>query len=114
MGIPYCWGGIGDDCMDCSGFVQRVYDNVGITLPRTAAEQFNAGKYIAPSDTKAGDLIFFSFTGSGISHVGICAGNNEVIHASSSRGVIRQPMADSYLSLGYVGVRRVVAALSER
>ena len=114
LGVPYCWGGAGNDCMDCSGFVQRVYDNVGISLPRTAAEQFNVGKSIAPNETKAGDLIFFSFSGSGITHVGIYAGNNEVIHASSTNGVIRQTLADSYLSAGYAGVRRVVASLSER
>jgi len=98
--------------MDCSGFVQRVYSSVGVQLPRTAAEQFNASKSIAASDSKAGDLIFFSFIGSGISHVGIYAGNNEVIHASSSRGVIRQPLNDSYLSAGYAGVRRVIPSLT--
>lgn len=114
LGIPYCWGGAGNDCMDCSGFVQRVYSDVGISLPRTAAEQFNTGKFITPNETKAGDLIFFSFTGSGITHVGIFAGNNEVIHASSSGGVVRQTLADSYLSAGYAGVRRVVGSLSER
>lgn len=114
LGIPYCWGGASNDCMDCSGFVQRVYSDVGISLPRTAAEQFNSGKFIAPNETKAGDLIFFSFAGSGITHVGIFAGNNEVIHASSSSGVVRQTLADSYLSAGYAGVRRVVGSLSER
>lgn len=114
LGIPYCWGGAGNDCMDCSGFIQRVYSDVGITLPRTAAEQFNAGKFIAPNETKAGDLIFFSFTGSGITHVGIFAGDNEVIHASSSGGVVRQTLADSYLSAGYAGVRRIITSLTDK
>lgn len=114
LGVPYCWGGSDKDCMDCSGFVQRVYSSVGIALPRTASEQYNASKSISPNDSKAGDLIFFSFIGSGISHVGIYAGNNEVIHASSSRGVIRQPLDDSYLSAGFAGVRRIIPSLTNK
>jgi cell wall-associated NlpC family hydrolase len=114
LGVPYCWGGTSDDCMDCSGFVQRVYGNVGVSLPRTAAEQFNAAKNINPKDSKAGDLVFFSFTGTGISHVGIYAGNNEVIHASSSRGVVRQPLDDTYLSAGFAAIRRIIPALTDK
>ena len=69
IGIPYVWGGTDlSKGVDCSGFVQSVYKNNGIDIPRTANEQYvsNKGKKIVSTDSlNAGDLIFFDFTGEG-------------------------------------------------
>lgn len=106
IGIPYCYGGTTTKCMDCSGFVFTIFGDIGIQLPRSSAQQFSSGKEIDDDDVTVGDLVFFKNKSGNINHVGIYVGNNNVIHASSSRGVIVQPLTDSYLSNGYAGVRR--------
>lgn len=107
LGVPYCYGGESHNCTDCSGFVMQVFAAVGVELPRTAARQFLSVEKIDPSESAPGDLVFFSRGGS-ISHVGIYTGNNEIIHASSSRGVIMQSLEDSYLRKTYAGMGRVM------
>ncbi len=87
LGMPYCFGG-NYQCFDCSGLTQKVYASVGIKLPRTAQEQSKLGKQVAVNELKIGDLLFFG-NGSEISHVGVYVGDGEVIHSSSSRGVVR-------------------------
>lgn len=71
-GKPYVWGGIGPAAFDCSGLTQKAYRDAGIELPRTAAEQYLAGKETIPWDeAKPGDLIFSSFEGGAPGHVSI-------------------------------------------
>jgi len=105
LGTPYCYGGKSTKCADCSGFVQSVYRKCGKIIPRTAAEQYKASRRIAGSDANPGDLVFFS-KGKRISHVGIFTGNNCVIHASTSKGIVVQELTDSYLSKTFVGYGR--------
>lgn len=106
LGIPYCYGGVTPKCMDCSGFVVTIFNEIGIILPRSSAQQFTLGKAVDDEDATIGDLIFFKGKSGTINHVGIYVGNNTVVHASSSRGVIIQPLSDTYLSNGYAGIRR--------
>lgn len=106
IGIPYCYGGTTTKCMDCSGFVFTIYGEIGLQLPRSSSQQFFYGKEIDDDEVTVGDLVFFKNKSGNINHVGIYVGNNNVIHASSSRGVIVQPLSDSYLSSGFAGVRR--------
>ncbi len=113
LGVPYCYGGTSTKCTDCSGFVQQVFAGSGVGVPRTAAEQYTVGTEIEPEEWSIGDLVFFDFNG-GISHVGIYAGGGNIIHASTSKGVIRQPLSDDYLSSGFVGIRRILPALTGR
>ncbi|MFN8361765.1 MAG: C40 family peptidase [Candidatus Kapaibacterium sp.] len=113
LGVPYCYGGTSTKCTDCSGFVQQVFAGSGVGVPRTAAEQYAVGKEVESEEWSIGDLVFFDFSG-GISHVGIYIGGGNIIHASTSKGVIRQPLSDDYLSSGFVGIRRILPALTGR
>lgn len=81
LGARYNYGGMTTNGFDCSGFVQFVFRENGITLPRSTVDQFECGKKIDMHDAKPGDLVFFNIYGTRISHVGIFAGNSSFIHA---------------------------------
>ena len=104
LGTPYCYGGLDNHCTDCSGFVLQVFSTVGVVLPRTASDQFEYATNVNEDNMQPGDLVFFQH-GSGIAHVGIYVGNNEFIHASTSRGVVRQSLDDEYYRTTYAGCR---------
>ena len=91
---------------DCSGFTQGVYKHFGLTLNRTAAQQYEQGAAVASiSEAVPGDLLFYKDGKGSISHVSMYIGNNQVVHASSSRtGVITS-------DVGYrtpVGIKRML------
>ena len=81
LGKPYVWGGADLSGFDCSGLVRFIYDQVGIAVPRTAAEQYSAAKRIGLAGLKPGDLLFFRTQGQRISHVAIYTGEGRFIHA---------------------------------
>lgn len=107
LGTPYCYGGDSEDCFDCSGFVRAVFFNLGFVLPRTAAEQYEASEKIDKNSLRIGDLVFFR-NRTKINHVGIYVGGNQMIHSSSSNGVIRQSLDDGYLSKNLAGFGRIL------
>jgi hypothetical protein len=85
LGVPYLWGGTDPSKgLDCSGLTQRVYADLGITLPRTAAQQAGSGTAVASlADARPGDLVFFDNSSSraGMDHVGIYIGDGQMIAA---------------------------------
>lgn len=107
QGIKYQWGGRTRAGVDCSGLVQRVFLEHGISLPRTSYEQFRQGVGIPKSKLEAGDLVFFNTNGTTASHVGIYVGNGEFISATKNC-VDVQPLASSYWAKTYSGSRRVL------
>jgi cell wall-associated NlpC family hydrolase len=79
LGVPYVFGDESSTGMDCSGLVQKTFGDLGISLPRTAAEQQQVGTPVASlADAQPGDLLFF---GQPAYHVAIYAGNNQIIES---------------------------------
>jgi len=109
IGTPYRFGGEGGSGIDCSSFVQQVFQANRINLPRTAREQINVGSDVAPADLRKGDLVFFQTYASYPSHVGIYLGDGKMIHASSGKGEVTiSDMNSDYYRPRYLGAKRVV------
>ncbi|HVN49555.1 MAG TPA: NlpC/P60 family protein [Bacteroidota bacterium] len=109
MGVPYLHGGCSSDGMDCSGYTMTVYKNsVGITLPRSSAEQSKLGTPVEFEKLKFGDLVFFNTTGETVSHVGIYLGDDLFAHASVSLGVTISSLQSAYFAKRYECARRVI------
>ena len=108
QGTPYKTAGSGPLGFDCSGFVQYVFAQHGVVLPREVIEQYQAGRQIRREELNAGDLVFFQTERSGPSHVGIVIGNGQFVHAPSSTGVVRIERYDTrYWGPRYIGARRI-------
>ncbi len=82
LGTPYGFGNKGTSQTDCSGFTQQVFSQFGISLPHSAAEQAAYGKEVDSNDLQVGDLMFYRTYKDEPSHVGIYAGDGQIIHAS--------------------------------
>ncbi|MEV6649819.1 NlpC/P60 family protein [Streptomyces sp. NPDC051219] len=85
LGKPYVSGAEGPNSYDCSGLTQWSYAQAGVSISRTTYTQANDGTRIGRSELQPGDLVFFS----GLSHVGLYAGNGQVIHAPKPGTVVR-------------------------
>ena len=108
LGTRYRFGGSSKNGIDCSSFVQQVFRELEVALPRTAREQFEVGNEVTPGDLQKGDLIFFRTYAPYPSHVGIYLGNNRMIHASSrDRRVVISPMNTSYYRSRFIGAKRI-------
>lgn len=109
IGVPYAFGGATPKAFDCSGYLQYVFAKNGINIPRTADEQYKLGLRTSSSKQLVpGDLVFFTTYEPGASHCGIYLGNNEFIHASSSKGVRVDALSDSYWAPRYLGGKHIV------
>lgn len=107
IGTSYCWGGETKDCADCSGFVQSVYKEFGIKLPRVSKDQYYKSKKISRLNAQPGDLVFFK-NSNVVNHVGIYIGNNTMIHSSSSYGVIKQSINSDYYKKRLAGFGKFI------
>lgn len=110
-GWKYVYGGASPNTsFDCSGLVQWSYAKAGITLPRTAQAQYDTTQHISLSEAKAGDLVFFHSTyssGTYVTHVGICVGNNQMFHAGDPIGYA--DLTSSYWQAHLIGAGRIIS-----
>ena len=100
LGEPYARNGDGPSSWDCSGLTMMAWESVGVSLPHSSRQQFNRGQHVAKSNLQSGDLVFFY---SDIHHVGLYAGNGQVIHAP------RPGKSVEYIKMSYMpyaGARR--------
>jgi len=107
-GVPYRFGGADPAGFDCSGLVQYVFAQYGISVPRVVEQQWELGDKVKPKDIKPGDLLFFSTKGPGASHVAIAVDSERFVHAPNSAGVVRvETLSSSYWESHYLGARRL-------
>ncbi|MBL1081420.1 C40 family peptidase [Streptomyces actinomycinicus] len=87
LGKPCVWGAAGPGSYDCSGLTQAAWKSAGVTLPRTARDQAEAGTTVPYAEARPGDLVFFH---DDAGHVGLCSGDGMMIHAPRPGAYVRE------------------------
>jgi len=109
LGAPYRDGGAQPDGFDCSGLVSYVFGRSGIAVPRDVRQQAASGQAVPRAAILPGDLLFFSTTGPGPTHVGIAIGGDRFIHAPRSGAAVRiESLASAYWTTRLLAARRLV------
>lgn len=110
IGAPYRYGGSGPDAFDCSGLVSYAYQQIGVAVPRTAAQQFAAATPVQRGELRPGDLVFFRLQSREVSHVGIYAGDGRFVHAPQRGGNVRMAsLDDDFFRRSFAGAGRLYA-----
>jgi peptidoglycan DL-endopeptidase CwlO len=86
VGKPYCYGGAGPGCFDCSGLTMRAWAQAGVSLPHSSSAQYGVGRHISASELQPGDLVFYY---SPISHVSVYIGNGQRVSATHTGDYVR-------------------------
>jgi cell wall-associated NlpC family hydrolase len=115
LGIPYVFGGTNPAVgLDCSGLVQLVFRELGMLLPRTAQQQYEATPRLSRDQLQPGDLVFFAHTYADphdwVTHVGIYIGNGQQINAPTEGQVVSiQPVFTGFWGAHFAGGGRVTS-----
>jgi cell wall-associated NlpC family hydrolase len=105
--IPYKYGGTSIKGFDCSGFVQYTYKNLfKLNLPRTTGLMLKEGKSVSKSKLRIGDLVLFR-TSKRYRHVGIFMGENQFMHVSTKKGLIKSNLDNPDWLKHYLTSRRI-------
>lgn len=108
LGKPYAYGATGPDAFDCSGFTSYVYRHSGYSLERVCGGQMRQGVIVSREGLQVGDLIFFGSSAGNVFHVGIYAGEGQVIHAGN-RGIGFAELEGAWFAENYLCARRIIA-----
>ncbi len=112
QGVPYRAAGKNESGFDCSGYTRYVYSRVGVNLNASADSQFRQGYEVHPDSLQRGDLLFFQNRQGWVFHVGLYVGQEEgrsvFIHASSSRGIVKDYLDMNYFATRWAGARRII------
>jgi gamma-D-glutamyl-L-lysine dipeptidyl-peptidase len=112
LGLPYTWGGRASCGFDCSGFIQTLFEQLGIVLPRDASQQKDWIGFddVSLQDRKSGDVLFFgSPSQHTISHVGMYLSDGKFIHATmhETPKIKMDRLDDAYWKSHYVSAKRL-------
>ena len=100
LGVAYVWGGESSRGFDCSGLVQAAYREAGVSLPRVAQDQYDAGPVVSPGQQVVpGDLVFFGTGPGDVSHVGMFVGNGLMVDAPHTGATVRFDRVDGFGSI---------------
>lgn len=106
-GVPYVLGGNGYSGIDCSAFMQVVFeDYFSLQIPRTTRKQLSIGREVKKNEIQTGDLVFFK-TGATTYHVGVMVNELEFLHASTSNGVKLSELSHPYWRETYLTTKRI-------
>lgn len=101
-------GSFPSEGFDGSGYVQYVFGESGIALPRTVDEQYDVGRRIGKDNLLPGDLVFYSTDGPGATFCGIYSGDGKFIYAGTKNGVIEGEAFGPYWDERFYGARRII------
>ena len=108
LGTKYIFGKKNSSQTDCSGFTQQVFKEVGVSLPRSAAEQAKIGSTVDIDNLEVGDLLFYKTYKKEPSHVAIYVGDGQIIHASyKSKRVQYDAMDKAYYKKRFIYAKRL-------
>jgi cell wall-associated NlpC family hydrolase len=97
VGAPYHFGGADAGGFDCSGLALYVHEQVGLAIPRTAAEQLRAARPVPLTQLAPGDLVFFRIRSRHVNHVGVYTGEGRFVHAPhAGRAVTYADLSNGY------------------
>jgi cell wall-associated NlpC family hydrolase len=109
LGSAYVYGGASPKTgFDCSGLLQYVWAQNGVKIPRTAAEQYHAGKPVAPNALQPGDALYFQTEGAngGVTHAAMYLGDGQLIESPHTGDVVKIAPLAGYYQQHLVGARR--------